>query len=667
MNNMTIKAKLITLISIFLVTFIGLNIFIELSLNAQQNKFTKLQSVIEIRGKVVSTLSSGLQITSAMRGIYINPNDTKTLQNMEKGLETMQKTINDLRQEKYQKLSQGVKKFNILPLHEAYDKDVKRLINEYKQGQLTDQAIISHIVTTWRPFKNALKKYRNASKAKDKTFTTNYIEKNNFISTTLLILSLLGIIFILILSTSITKSILNSLVKVQLGLDSFFKFLNKESQSVSLIELDSNDELGKMAKSINKNINNTKQLLDEDSKVIKESENVMKRVANGWLSQTITNNTSNESLNKLKNNTNEMLTNMRERFTQINSILSSYTQSDFKSELKIDNIEKGGVFEELINDINILRETITTMLIENKSNGLALDKSSDILLKNVDLLNSNSNQAAAALEETAAALEEVTSNISTTTENILTMSSNTENVTKATQNGEALASKTTNAMDEINNEVVAINEAITVIDQIAFQTNILSLNAAVEAATAGEAGKGFAVVAQEVRNLAARSAEAANEIKTLVENATEKASDGKKIADQMIQGYKELNKSISHTVELIQGIESASKEQKSGIIQINDSINSLDKQTQQNANIANETYSIAKEADELAKLILSDADSKEFIGKNEVKAKVLHKQPTLKKSETTPSSQKTIQQPKIENKNITPITSNSNDDEWASF
>ncbi|RXI27686.1 methyl-accepting chemotaxis protein, partial [Arcobacter defluvii] len=83
------------------------------------------------------------------------------------------------------------------------------------------------------------------------------------------------------------------------------------------------------------------------------------------------------------------------------------------------------------------------------------------------------------------------------------------------------------SMDEINNQVNLINEAITVIDQIAFQTNILSLNAAVEAATAGEAGKGFAVVAAEVRNLASRSAEAAKEIKAIVENATSKADQGK--------------------------------------------------------------------------------------------------------------------------------------------
>ena len=106
------------------------------------------------------------------------------------------------------------------------------------------------------------------------------------------------------------------------------------------------------------------------------------------------------------------------------------------------------------------------------------------------------------------------------------MAKYSNSVTVSASQGEKLANQTTVAMDEINAQVNLITEAISVIDQIAFQTNILSLNAAVEAATAGEAGLGFAVVAQEVRNLASRSAEAAKEIKTIVENATKKANDG---------------------------------------------------------------------------------------------------------------------------------------------
>ena len=203
------------------------------------------------------------------------------------------------------------------------------------------------------------------------------------------------------------------------------------------------------------------------------------------------------------------------------------------------------------------------------------------------------------------------------------MASYSNSVTKSAHDGEKLANQTTVAMEEINVQVNSINEAITVIDQIAFQTNILSLNAAVEAATAGEAGKGFAVVAQEVRNLASRSAEAAKEIKTIVENATKKANDGKEIANHMIDGYKELNQNIINTINLIQDIELSSKEQLSGIEQINDAVNSLDKQTQQNAAIASQTHDVAVITDEIAKLVVSNANGKKFNGKNEVKAKII--------------------------------------------
>jgi methyl-accepting chemotaxis protein len=333
-------------------------------------------------------------------------------------------------------------------------------------------------------------------------------------------------------------------------------------------------------------------------------------------------NTNNKKLNYIAKTVNSLVDSLKKMMGsdthKISHVLNNFAKQDFRDKVLNENAE-------IPNALNNVTDLITNILCENKSNGLTLDKSSNILLKNVDTLNISSNEAAASLEETAAALEEITSNIRNNTENIAKMASYSNNVTKSVSAGEKLANETTVAMDEINVQVTAINEAITVIDQIAFQTNILSLNAAVEAATAGEAGKGFAVVAAEVRNLASRSAEAAREIKNIVGNATSKANHGKEIASHMIEGYKELNQNITNTINLISDIEMSSKEQLMGIEQINDAVNQLDQQTQQNAAVASQAHDVAIVTDEIAKLIVSNANEKEFIGKNEVKAKPINK------------------------------------------
>ena len=384
------------------------------------------------------------------------------------------------------------------------------------------------------------------------------------------------------------------------------------------IEKSSNDELGSITDSFNDYLKKIDDEQKEDNKLIEEAKAVMDGVQHGWYSTYIISTTTNQSLNDFKNGVNKMIKATKQNFIDINTILEQYTKLDYRGDLILKNIKEGGVFEKLINNINNLREAITTMLVLNKTNGLTLQNSSTTLLTNVETLNTSSNEAAASLEETAAALEQMTSNISSNTTNIVKMAGHTNEVTQSVNAGQNLANQTTSAMDKINTEVTAINEAISVIDQIAFQTNILSLNAAVEAATAGEAGKGFAVVAQEVRNLAARSAEAANEIKSLVQNATQKANDGKIIADKMIDGYTTLNESISKTLTLITDVEGASKEQHNGIVQINDAVNSLDRQTQQNAAVANATKDIAVQTQSIATTIVKDTDEKEFIGKLDV-------------------------------------------------
>ena len=368
------------------------------------------------------------------------------------------------------------------------------------------------------------------------------------------------------------------------------------------------------------------QDITDSKKVINSVKNAIDMAKTGVMKQTILESTKNEGIEELKNGINDLFEIVSSKvggdLNKISSALTIFQKLDFNHRILAEN-------GEVAVGLNNLADIINDMLVENKANGLTLDASSDILLVNVDKLNKSSNEAAASLEETAAALEEITSNIRNNTQNIAKMAKYSNNVTTSVNHGEKLANQTTISMDEINNQVTAINEAISVIDQIAFQTNILSLNAAVEAATAGEAGKGFAVVAAEVRNLASRSAEAAKEIKIIVENATSKANQGKDIANKMIEGYKELNQNIQETINLISDIEMSSKEQLLGIEQINDAVNNLDKQTQQNAQIASQTHDVAVITDQIAKLVVSDANAKEFIGKNEVKSKEMHLKKTF--------------------------------------
>jgi len=412
----------------------------------------------------------------------------------------------------------------------------------------------------------------------------------------------------------INKNIILPLNNFQKGLLNFFKYLNREKDNVSLLNIVSKDEIGAMSKIINENILKIKDNIEEEKELIKSTIFVLKEFEQGDLSQRVTMKCSNSSLNELTNLLNQMGINLENNINNILSILKEYSNYNYLNKIDTNNSKKHLL--QLSEGINCLGDSITQMLIENKKNGLILDLNSDVLIENINLLNNNLNNSAASLEETAAAVEQITSNITSNTVSVKNMFEYTEILNNSVNEGKSLSLKTDLAIDTINQQIITINDSIEMIEQISFQTNILSLNAAVEAATAGESGKGFAVVAAEVRNLASRSAETTKKIKELVSIAILKANDGKEIAKEMIDCYNKVDINISNTVELIAQINNSSKEQQKGMEQINDAINLLDHKTQENAAISNKTNDIAIQTDVLAKLIVQKTNEKEFNEKN---------------------------------------------------
>ncbi|NQY93540.1 MAG: chemotaxis protein [Campylobacteraceae bacterium] len=454
----------------------------------------------------------------------------------------------------------------------------------------------------------------------DKQNNLSYItalEKIDKTLYTLYIIIAVALILSIIMTISVTNAIKKPMNLFQDGLLNFFKYLNNETSDAKLIQVYSRDELGKMASIINNSITQVKKGIEEDRLLVDSAITGANRAKLGFLDARIDATTSNPALGELKDVINEMLEVLENNIKSAMSVLSSYSTYDYRA--KIDTSGMDGDLKNLCNDVNGLGKAVTSMLVENKKMGLILTTNANNLSTNVETLTTSANNQASNLEETAASIEEITSNMQTSGEHIAKMTAYANEVSSSVKIGQELASKTASSMDEINTQTKAIADAITVIDQIAFQTNILSLNAAVEAATAGEAGKGFAVVAQEVRNLAARSADAAKEIKELVENAATKANEGKNISTDMIEGYNKLNTNIHNTLDLISSISSSSKEQLRAIEQINDAVHTLDQVTQENASTASATNIVAQEVSSIAKKVVEHTNDKQFVEDNEVK------------------------------------------------
>ena len=224
---------------------------------------------------------------------------------------------------------------------------------------------------------------------------------------------------------------------------------------------------------------------------------------------------------------------------------------------------------------------------------------SEIAMGNNDL-SSRTEQQAASLEETAASMEELTATVKQNAENARQASHLALSASETAQKGGKVVDNVVQTMRDIAGSSQKIADIISVIDGIAFQTNILALNAAVEAARAGEQGRGFAVVAGEVRNLAQRSAQAAREIKSLIEDSVGRVELGSTLVESAGETMDEIVNAVTRVTDIMGEIASASDEQSRGIDQVGLAVAEMDRVTQQNASLVQESAAAAAALEEQA-------------------------------------------------------------------
>ncbi|MES2297386.1 MAG: methyl-accepting chemotaxis protein [Pseudomonadota bacterium] len=264
---------------------------------------------------------------------------------------------------------------------------------------------------------------------------------------------------------------------------------------------------------------------------------------------------------------------------------------DLSQDVKVLTTNEVGTLFQALKDMNdSLGRTVDAVRIGSETIGIA---SREIATGNADL-SSRTEAQASSLEETASAMEELTQTVKENAENGRQANELAVNASNVAAKGGAIVDQVVGTMGAIKESSRKIGDIIGVIDGIAFQTNILALNAAVEAARAGEQGRGFAVVASEVRNLAQRSAAAAKEIKTLINDSVERVDAGSRLVDDAGKTMHLVVSSVKQVADIMGEITEASKEQSAGIEEIHKAIVQMDGMTQQNAALVEQAAAAAE-------------------------------------------------------------------------
>ncbi|XQA76419.1 methyl-accepting chemotaxis protein [Xanthomonas sacchari] len=259
-----------------------------------------------------------------------------------------------------------------------------------------------------------------------------------------------------------------------------------------------------------------------------------------------------------------------------------------------------GVFATMRDDANATAEQLAAIVARIQTAAVSINGAASEIAAGNDDLSRRTEQQAASLEETAASMEELTSTVKQNAEHARQANQLAAGAATVASQGGAVVGQVVETMSGIEASSKKIGDIISVIDGIAFQTNILALNAAVEAARAGEQGRGFAVVASEVRTLAQRSANAAKEIKGLIDDSVGRVAQGSALVDQAGKTMQEIVTSVQRVTDIMGEIAAASQEQSAGIEQVNQTVTQMDETTQQNAALVEEATAAARSMEEQA-------------------------------------------------------------------